>query len=178
MTVATTVGWLITGIVLVIAAIFVTYMFARRVRDPQYLVTIVEEAAAQGRGVQDPDVRRSAMRWPVMVPIAFWCLALVSWPRTIDHLMRREWNVVTSGPESPWVDMVYNLLFGGIALCAVLGLVIHFWNQPKYLVHPYFRGDPGLLQARRLRARGVDVDAMYEASAERWRERRRRRDGA
>ena len=175
---ASTIGWLIVGIVLVVAAIAVTFIVGRRLSDPERLAARVEDAAASGRDVRDPDVRRSGMRWPVMFIPGFWCAALATWPRTIDHLMRGEPNVMTSGPGSPWADLANNSLFGGILLCFVLGLTISYWNQPKYLVHPYFRGDPGLLQARRLRARGVDVDAMYEASAERWRERRRRRDRA
>jgi hypothetical protein len=166
-----TVGWLVVGIILVAGAVYVTFVFERRVRDPQYLVRLVSDAASKGRGAKDPDVRRSALRWPVLVPIAFWCLALVSWPRTIDHLVRGEWNVVTSGPESPWVDTIYNLLYFGIGLCVLLGFTIHCWNQPRFLVHPYFHGDPGLLKARRMRAQGLDVDGLYEASAERWRER-------
>jgi hypothetical protein len=174
---ASTVGWLIIGIVLIGVAVYVTFMFGRRVRDPEYLVALVEEAASQGRGAKDPDVRRSALRWPALVPTVFWCAALFPWPRTIDHLMRGEWNVVTSGPESPWADAAGDLLFGGIWLVIVLGFVIHYWNQPKFLVHPYFRGDPGLLAARRMRAQGVDVDDLYRASAERWRARHRRRGG-
>lgn len=174
-TVAGTVGWLVVGLGLVAGAVYVTFAFGRRARDPEYLVRLVNEAASQGRGAKDPDVRRSALRWPGMVPAAFWCLVLVSWPRTIDHLVRGEWNVVTSGPESPWVNTAYNLLFCGVGLSIALGFTIHYWNQPKFLVHPYFHGDPGLLEARRMRSQGVDVDELYEASAERWRERQRRR---
>lgn len=170
-----TVGWLVIGIILVAGAVYVTFAFERRVRDPEYLVGLVSDAASQGRGAKDPDVRRSALRWAGMVPTAFWCLALVSWPRTIDHLIRGEWNVVASGPESQWANTAYNMLYGIIGLCVLLGFTIHYWNQPKFLVHPYFHDDPGLLEARRMRARGLDVDALYEASAQRWRERQRRR---
>jgi hypothetical protein len=103
----------------------------------------------------------------VAIP-GFWFIALLSWPRTIDHLIRGEWNVITSGPDSVWSDFVFFALLGGIGLCVLLGITICYWNKPKFLVHPYFHGDPGLLEARRLRARGVDVDELYEASAERW----------
>jgi hypothetical protein len=172
---ASTVGWLIIGIVLIAAAVYASLYIGRRVHDPERLVSFVEEAAERGRNFQDPDARRSGMRWSRMYIPGFWCLALVTWPRTIDHLIRGEWNVITSGAESPWADVAYSLLFGGVLLCVGLGLTINYWNWPKLFVHPYFRRDPGLLRARRMRAQGVDVDVMYEASAERWRERQRRR---
>lgn len=118
------------------------------------------------------------MRWPVMAIPGLWFTFLASWPRTIDHLASGEPNVITSGPASAWVNVAYYVILGGISLSILLSLAVYYWNQPRFLVHPYFQGDPGLLKVRRLRARGVDVDAMYEASAERWRQRRRKREGA
>lgn len=175
MVVASTIVWLVLGIFLAISCVPVTLIIGRRVRDPERLVALIDDAVARRRDSRDPDARRAGMHLPVVVIPGYWFLALFSWPRTIDHLIRGEWNVITSGPESEWSNIVSNAILGGFALCVLLGFSIYYWNQPKFLVHPYFHGDPGLLKARRLRARGVDVDEMYEASAERWRERRRRR---
>ena len=168
---ASTFGWLIIGLVMVIIGITVTTIIWRRIRDPERLVVLIDEAVAQGRDMRVPDSRRAGMRWPVMAIPGFWFIALVSWPRTIDHLIRGEWNVITSDPSSAWADVAFYSILGGIGLCVFLGLTICYWNQPKLLVHPYFRADPGLLAARRMRAEGVDVDALYEGSAERWRAR-------
>jgi hypothetical protein len=167
--------WLIVGIALVVTSISVTLIIWRRVSNPERLVTLIDDAVARRRDARDPDTRRAGMRWPVMVIPGFWFLALLSWPRTIDHLIRGEWNVITSGPESAWSDMTFYALLGCIGLCVLMGFTIGYWNQPKFLVHPYFHSDPGLLRARRLRAQGVDVDELYETSAERWRELQRRR---
>ena len=175
---------MIVGVLLVIGAAFLTKVMwpvlldpTPRPGSPGERPRTVSKDFMEGRSDRDPDAIRSKMRWPVLLVPGVWCAVLTPWPRTIDHLMRGEWNVLTSGPSSQWAEMVAGFLSAGVVLCVVLGFTINYWNRPKFLVHPYFRDDPGLFAARRLRAQGVDVDALYEGSAERWRERRRRRGG-
>lgn len=161
-----TVGWLIWGILTVPAATVVTVVLVRQFKDPGGTVNRLPH--------DDLDVRRARARAGIMIIPGIWSLAAYSWPGTIDYMAQREWNTAR-GTSSDWVEVVEAALGFCVALCVVVGLGLYFLNRPKLLIHPCFRGDPGLLRARRLRAEGVDVDALYEASAERWRERQRRR---
>lgn len=170
---ASTIGWLIVGTLMSIAATAVTCIMWRRVVDPEFLVEKLGQAVEIGSDGRDPDARRSGLRWARVVIPGFWFGALVSWPRTIDHLIRDESNVITSPPGGVWEPVVTGLLYCGLGLCVIFGFTLYYWNKPRILVHPYFKGDPGILKARRLRLEGVDVDALYEASAERWRAKRR-----
>jgi hypothetical protein len=172
---ASTFAWLVAGIALVAISVPMTIVVWRKVSNPELLAAAVDDAVAGGRDIRSADARRAGMRWPVVTIPGIWFLALLSWPRTIDHVIRGEWNVITSGEVSAWAQLAYYVILGGLALCVILGFSLYYWNWPKIFVHPYFRQDPGYLAATHMRADGVDVDAIYEASAARWRSRQSNR---
>jgi hypothetical protein len=95
------------------------------------------------------------------------------------------WSILIDRVTQGWVAFRSGVAYSNEAEMAVLVSVslmllsgiaatsMYWFGRPKVLMPPQMRGDPGLFQARRLRAKGVDVDALYDVSAARQRKRRR-----
>lgn len=80
--------------------------------------------------------------------------------------------IILPNPDDFGVGYIWIIVAMVLSIFLVI-LIVQF-NWPKFLVPPHMRADPGYWKVKRLRARGVDVDALYELSVEQWRKRRDR----
>ncbi|WP_460886642.1 hypothetical protein [Promicromonospora xylanilytica] len=120
----------------------------------------------------DPEKARAMVRGFPMICLACWGVALAGIAVVLD-----ERSVPAAYGVQPWYGAVLGigLLFVGV----LFDLLIIRFNRPKFLVPPHLRWEPGYGEIERARASADGattpesaVEVLYEASAERWRERR------
>lgn len=121
----------------------------------------------------DSEKARAMVRGFPMVCLACWGVALAGIAVVLDEGD----SVPATYGVQPWYGAVLGigLLFVGV----LFDLLIIRFNRPKFLVPPHLRWEPGYGEIERARASADGatspesaVEALYEASAERWRERR------
>ena len=88
-----------------------------------------------------------------------------AWSILIDRVAQgwvafRSGVAYSDGAEVAVLVFLCVTLFGAMAAASV-----YWFARPTALLPPQMRDDPGLFHARRLRAKGVEVDALYGASA-------------
>jgi hypothetical protein len=162
------VSWLVASSFLTGLASWLSVLLMRNWKDPRRALETVDAYADQGLVNSENDLRRARVRCQFPALTVIWSIPLYMIPRVVDLLVNGGWQSARPDPldraPGPFEALAMALAIWGV-LSAVL---IIYLNRPRVLVPPYFRGEPGLAAARRLRARGEDVDAIYEASAERW----------
>ncbi|MGI5191233.1 hypothetical protein ACQEVI_24055 [Promicromonospora sp. CA-289599] len=155
--------WLYVIMVVLLCATVINawYQMIRILRNPERVEWgIAQFMQTLGRG--DRDLSRSYVRG--IMPAASGATVMCSGGLLV---------IILPNPDDFGFGFVWIIVAMVLSIFLVI-LIVQF-NLPKFLVPPHMRADPGFWQVKRLRVRGVDVDALYEASAEQWRERRDRR---
>ena len=154
--------WLYIIMVVLLCAVTINawYQIVRIWRNPDRVEWGVAQFM-QTLGQGDRDLSRSYVRGAV--PAAICATIICAGGLTI---------LILPDPDTFGVGFIWTIVAMSVTILLVVPIVQFNW--PKFLVPPHMRADPGYWKVKRLRARGVDVDALYELSVERWRKRRDR----
>lgn len=103
--------------------------------------------------------------------LPFWGALFVVWFFLVDRIAQG-WVDLRIGPPVSQTAMIgaqISLVFAIVG--GLLSAVTYWWARPRFLIPPHLRYDPSYVKVLRARDHNEDVEAMYAASDERWRDR-------